>query len=346
MLALVTGATGLVGSHVVERLVAEGWQVRALVREPGAAEWLAERGAELRGGDVLDAESVARAAAGCDVVHHAAAVVTSSGGWGAYRRSNVDGTRNVVAAAARAGARLVHVSSVAVYGRPAHGTPGIGGAAPLDEGAPLAPLPERAYYARSKRESEALVLDAHRAGHLWATAIRPAVIYGRRDRQFVPRVGRLLKLGAIPLPAGGRSAIAVVHAANVADAAVRAAATPAAGGHVYNVGHDFDLTVAGFFRLAGAGLGRRLALVPVPVAAARAGLASVRAVVAVVAAVRGAPPRALPGATIDFLTGGNPYVSERARRELGWRPSVAPEQGVPDAFRWWSENIKTTHTHP
>jgi len=346
MLALVTGATGLGGSHVVERLIADGWRVRALVREPGAAGWLAERGAELRGGDVLDADSVARAAAGCDVVHHAAAVVTASGGWGAYRRPNVDGTRNVVAAAARAGARLVHVSSVAVYGGPTRQGRGTDTAAALDEHAPLAPLAEWAYYARSKRESEALVLDAHRAGGLWATAIRPAVIYGRRDRQFVPRVGRLLKLGAVPLPGGGRSAIAVVHAANVADAAVRAAATFSAGGQAYNVGREFDLTVAAFFRLAGAGLGRRIALVPVPVAAARAGLTSVGAIVALVAAARGAPPRALPGATIDFLTRGNPYVSERVRRELGWRPSVAPEKGVPDAFRWWNETSGTRETPP
>lgn len=324
MLALVTGATGLVGSHVAERLGADGWRVRVLVRDLATAGWLAEQGAELRRGDVLDAESVARAAVGCDAVYHAAAVVSSRDGWEAYRRPNVEGTGNVIAAAERAGARLVHVSSVAVYGRAPRGR---GGALPLDERAPLAPLPERAHYARSKRASEALVLDAHRAGRLWACAIRPAVVYGRRDRQFVPRVARLLSLGVVPLLGGGHTAFPVVHAANVAEAAVRAGATSAAGGQAYNVGHDFDITVDRFFHLAAAGLGRHVTLVPVPTVAARAGLALARAI----------GVRAVPGAGVDFLTLGNPYVSDRARRELGWCPSVAPEQGVPDAFRWWSE---------
>ena len=81
-LSLVTGATGLVGSHVVERLLADGGAVRALVRDEGGAAWLARLGAELRVGDVLDAESVRRAAAGCAVIHHAAAWVGARGGGG------------------------------------------------------------------------------------------------------------------------------------------------------------------------------------------------------------------------------------------------------------------------
>ncbi|HZW74460.1 MAG TPA: NAD-dependent epimerase/dehydratase family protein, partial [Caldimonas sp.] len=107
--ALVTGATGLVGSHVVDQLLAQGWTVRALVRRPEPE--LAARGVDLAVGDVRDAGSFARAAEGNDVLFHTAAVVTSGGGWEAFRRPNVDGTRNAIAAAARAGARLLHVSS-------------------------------------------------------------------------------------------------------------------------------------------------------------------------------------------------------------------------------------------
>src|SRR4051794_18077696 len=101
--ALVTGATGLVGSHIVDRLHAVGWSVRALVRRPWAE--LAATGVESVSGDILDRESFSRAARGCDTIFHTAAAVTVSGGWEAYRRPNVDGATNAIAAAESSGAR-------------------------------------------------------------------------------------------------------------------------------------------------------------------------------------------------------------------------------------------------
>lgn len=328
-LALVTGATGQVGSHIVERLVRDGWQVRALVRDPAAAAWLEPAGATLARGDVRDAASVAAAAAGCDVIFHTAALVMARS-WEAYHAVNVEGTGHVIAAARAHGARLVHVSSVAVYGSDARY-----GAAPTDEDAPLLPLPDAAWYPRSKREAEALVMAAHRAGGLWATAVRPDVIYGRRDRQFVPRVARGLARGVFPLVDGGGSTLAIVHAANVADGAVRAAVIDAAGGRAYNLANDYAVTVRDFARLAGEGLGRRVRLVRVPVAAARAGFTTLA--LALRAARRPAFAAHIRG-SIDFLTRDNPFSSERARRELAWAPPVEPATGIPDAFRWWASH--------
>src|SRR3982751_1964536 len=114
--ALVTGATGLVGMHLVPRLQREGWRVRALVRDAARAGSLSRADVTLATGDVLEPTGFARAARKCDVVFHTAAVITPRGGWEAYRRPNVEGTRNAIAAAAAAKAKLVHVSSVAVYG--------------------------------------------------------------------------------------------------------------------------------------------------------------------------------------------------------------------------------------
>lgn len=330
--ALLTGATGLLGSHIAERLHALGWRVDALVRDPAAARAFAEPlGMTLHQGDVLDAPSLAAAARGCDVVFHAAAAITPRGGWEAFRTTNVEGTRNVVAAARAAGARLLHVSSVAVYGaaaRYAHGPRG------TDEDVALVPLGAGEWYARSKRDSEAVALDAHARGELWATAIRPDVIYGRRDRQFVPRMLRLARLGAIPLPGGGRTTLAVVHAANVADAAVLAATSDAAGGRAFNVANDFDVTGAEFFRLAGEGIGRRVRVLPVPAAAAHAGLAAARALLRLAGA--GGLASTI-GASARFIIEDNPFTSDRAKRELGWTPLVHPSQGVPEAFRWAAE---------
>jgi nucleoside-diphosphate-sugar epimerase len=329
--ALVTGATGLVGSYIVERLLADGWRVHALVRDASRAGPLSRLGVELQPGDVLDAGRFAAAARRADVVFHAAAVVTPRGGWKEFQRVNIDGTRHAVAAASRAGARLLHVSSVAVYGPAARYTTPRG--AKTDEDVALRPLPATAFYARSKRESEEIVLSAHERGEVWATAVRPSVIYGRRDRQFVPRVARLLRRGFAPTIGGGHSTLAIVHAANVADGAVRAAASDAAGGKAYNVANDFEVSVRDFYRLAAEGLGRRVRIVSVPMPIARTALAVVGAVGP---AIFGSQMNVVTASSsLDFITRDNPFSSERARREVGWKPTVPPEVGIPDAFRWW-----------
>jgi nucleoside-diphosphate-sugar epimerase len=329
--ALVTGATGLVGSYIVERLLTDGWRVRALVRDASRAGPLSQLGVELQPGDVLDKAAFAAAARGVDVVFHAAAAITPRGGWEEFWRVNTGGTWNAVAAAACAGARLLQVSSVGVYGSSARYETPRGRA---DEDAPLRPLPDGAFYARSKRESEEIALSAHERGEVWATAVRPSVVYGRRDRQFTPRVARLLRLGFAPAIGGGRSTLAIVHAANVADGAVRAAATDAAGGKAYNVANDFDVSVSDFYRLAAEGLGWRLRIVPVPMRVARGALAAVRAVGPVIFGSR--MNVVTQSSSLDFITRDNPFSSERARRELGWTPTVTPDVGVPDAFRWWA----------
>jgi nucleoside-diphosphate-sugar epimerase len=178
------------------------------------------------------------------------------------------------------------------------------------------------------------VLDAHVQGRLWATVIRPDVIYGRGDRLFVPRIAGLLKFGLAPVPGGGRTTLPIVHAANVADAAVRAVAIDAAGGRAYNTANDFDVTLADFFRLAGEGLQREVRLIGVPVWLLRVALPPA---MRLRAALRSGSEPVSASASLDFITSDNPFVSRRARAELGWDPRVRHEVGIPDAFRWWKE---------
>jgi nucleoside-diphosphate-sugar epimerase len=338
--ALVTGAAGLVGSHIVERLLEDGWRVRAMVRSPDAARrsgLLPER-VELAQGDVLDEASFIRSAAGAHAIFHAAASIIVTGGWDAYRATNVDGTMNAISAAASAGARLLQVSSVAVYGAAARYEAARHGSK-TDEDTPLKPLSSRAHYARSKRESEELVLKAHTQGRIWGTAVRPDVIYGRRDRQFVPRAAKLVGRVPIPLIGGGRSTMAIVHAANVAQGAVLAATSDRAGGRPFNLANDHDVSVRQFFTLAAQGLGRRALFVPVPYWAAQGALISLSGLFRVL--TRG-KFTLVNRSSVDFISEDNPFSSERAKRELGWTPSVRPEIGIPDAFRWWLERQRNT----
>ena len=330
--AMVTGATGLLGSHTVARLLEDGWAVRALVRDSGRSGWLSRVGADVRRGDVLDAPAFAAATRGCELVVHCAAAIFSADGWAGYERSNIMGTANAVTAARNAGARLVHVSSVAVYGPGGRYRPG--GASTTEESA-LTPLPERALYARSKRESEQLVLDAHREGRVWATVVRPCVIYGERDRQFVPRMARLIERGLVPIIDGGRSTLSVVHAANVADGIARAAVVDAAGGRAYNLANDFPVTVAEFFRLGAAGIGVPFRSIRIPAGLARTAAALIERVGPI---LRLDASVASARASLNFVTRDNPFSSERAREELGWAPFVTHDAGVPAAFRWWRAN--------
>ena len=335
--ALVTGATGLVGSHIVERLLADGWRVRALVRSPESARrsGALPEAVELAQGDVLDEASFAQAARGTHVIFHTAASIIVAGGWEAYRTTNVEGTKNAIAAAETSRARLLQLSSVAVYGAHARYEAARRGGR-TDEETPLSPLSSRAYYARSKRESEELVLRAHAQGRVWATAVRPDVIYGRRDRQFVPRIGRILRMRLpMPLIGGGRSTMAIVHAGNVAQGAVLAATSDGAGGRAFNLANDFDVSVRRFFELANQGLGQRSLFLPVPYWFAQGTLISVSGLFR--ALTRGRFTL-VNRSSVDFISEDNPFSSERAKRELGWAPTVRPEIGIPEAFRWWLEH--------
>ena len=327
--ALVTGATGQVGSHIVEQLVADGWSVRGLARSDASAALVTQLGATPLRGDIFDRGSLIAAARGVDVIFHTAAAITERGGWESYCRTNVDGTAAIIDTAAVSGARLLHLSSVAVYG-----SGGRYGKTKTHEDVEFGRLGERSHYARSKRDSEQLVMDAHNAGRIWGTAVRPDVIYGPRDRQFVPRVAKALRLGVMPVIGGGRSTLAVVHAANVAQGAILAATNDAAGGRAYNLANDYDVTFRDFYRLAGEGLGKHIRFVPVPLWTAKLGLRAFRVIDRVF--LGGTLAVATEG-SLSFMTRDNPFTSERAKTELGWKPLVRPEVGVPEAFRWWRE---------
>jgi nucleoside-diphosphate-sugar epimerase len=327
--ALVTGATGMLGSYIAARLLADGWSVRALVRPgSGSAARCIELGVERADGTLEDESSLVAAAAGCDVIFHAAAAISSGGSWPALYRANVEGTAHVLAAAEAAGARLVHVSSTAVYGAARYRE------GPTDEEAPLPRLPPLDVYGRSKQDAEALVLAAHRRGRVWATVVRPPVMYGRGDRQFAPRIGPVLERGIFPLIGGGRTTLTLVHAGSVAGGAILAARSDVAGGQAYLLTTDHPVTVASLVRCGADGLGRRVWSPSIPVAAGRAGF------VALAWVLRASGRRDLArhaAGTLDMLTRDNPFTSERARSELGWAPSGCRDALLVESFRWWKE---------
>ena len=149
MKVLVTGATGFVGGNLARELCARGYEVRALARPGSSVLTIEDTSVERVEGDILDRESVRRAAAGCEAVFHCAAAYTF---WSSrpqeVRRANVEGTVNVLQCAAEAGAgRIVYTSTVSTIGMPKDG--GLG-----DEDTPLTPHTLHGHYKQSKFEAE------------------------------------------------------------------------------------------------------------------------------------------------------------------------------------------------
>ena len=231
MLALVTGASGFIGGHVAEVLLARGHRVRALVRPTSDTSHLTRLGLEIVHGDLTDRASLGAACRGVDCVFHTAAVVASYGGWETYRRVGVMGTENLVDAAAGAGiGRFLHLSSIAAYGfRHRQGVV-------LTEDTPFDEDPEPwNHYVREKVISEKIVWRAHEARRLRATVLRPSVVLGPRDRNTAPRMLRLLQLPVNGLIGWGNNRVPCVVVEELAELALLAAESEATVGRAYNV---------------------------------------------------------------------------------------------------------------
>ena len=189
---LVTGATGLLGSHLAERLIARGRPVRALVRPGSKTDFLDSLGVEIVRGDLTDHAACKAAVAGVARVFHCAAKVGDWGRWREFQTGCIDATRILAQAAAVQGIdRFIHISSTSAYGHPAEGQ------APIDESAPLGQnVWVLDYYTRSKVDCERVLWELAGAG-LPLTVIRPSWLFGERDRTTVPRLVREFRRGRV-----------------------------------------------------------------------------------------------------------------------------------------------------
>ena len=309
MRVFLTGGTGLLGSHLAAWLIQRDHEVVALNRKGAETSFLATTGVELVEGDVRDApESLAEGMVGCSHLVHGAALVYAEGSWPKVHAVNVDGTRNVLTAAADAGVgAAVHISSVAVYGT----TDG-----EVDEQTSIETVvPADDLYARSKREAEAVARSIEADRGLPVTVLRPSAVYGERDRLMTPAIVDILRAPLVPLFGPGDNTLPVVYAGNVA-IAIGLAIEAGRGGETFDVGYDHPLTQHDLFLGLAAGLGRKPRFVRLP-----RGLVSGGARLLAGLGVSTPGARHLPIERVARLAlGDNPYPSRRIRQELGWNP--------------------------
>lgn len=223
---LVTGASGAVGSAVVDRLLGQGHRVRTLVRR------IPDRirpGVEVVVGDLGDPTAVDRAVRGADVVIHAGAAM--KGGWVEHQAATITGTKNVLESCRRHGvSKLVHVSSMSVID-----WAGGDHAKPVTESTPFEPKAEaRGHYTRAKLEAERLVTQFVRETGLPTVILRPGQIYGGKIPLLTPAVARRMGKRWLVL-GGGDVRLPLVHMDDVVDAILAAAASDLRGGEVLQI---------------------------------------------------------------------------------------------------------------
>lgn len=330
MRIFVTGGTGLVGSHVIEQLAARGDAVVALSRSAQADAAMKPWGAQPLRGDLGDEAALVRGIEAADAVVHTAAIVLSSKDWSWFYSANVGPVETIARLAARAGRRLVHISSVAAYGRATTYDQGAGSVS--EEFGLDRPIFRGDHYARSKREAELALWRVVDELGLSAVALRPCVIYGERDRAFATRVTRTLRRGWAPLIGTGDNPLSAVYAGNVA-AAVLGALDHAQARGAYNVCNDGTVTQREFIERFAAGLGVRVKLVRV---AKQVAWTAARVADGVLRALTRSAPALMLKPAVQFLSYPNPFVSDKATRELGWVPVVAAPDAVERTGRWFA----------
>lgn len=227
MRALVTGASGFVGSALCRALIREGHQVAALTREPQRVEARVAAPLTVVQGSIADPKQVATAAAGCDVIFHAAGIADVEAPSKVLRWVHVAGSENVVRAARFAKVRRVVAISCADVSLTGEDR------MHWDEKRVLA-SPPTGPHARSKLMAEELLL-AQSDDTLEVTALRPALLWGPDDIDGISRLVRAVRSSGFTLFGGGRNIVATTHIDNLVRAALLAATAPEAAGRPYYV---------------------------------------------------------------------------------------------------------------
>jgi nucleoside-diphosphate-sugar epimerase len=322
MKVLITGATGLLGGHLLQELQQLGEQIRALVLPTENAEKLLAQGVEVVRGDITDADTLAPAVKDIELVFHLAGMMGVNRPLAEYRLVNVAGSENLYRAAQAAGVRrFVHTSSHTVYG--------LGHARFLSEGDALRPDPDP--YSISKAEGDRLMRRLMHNSPVETVIIRPGTFFGPGDRLHFGRIAQRMKHGKGVIIGRGNNALPFCYVTDVAQGFLLAAYHKNAPSNVYNISHDRPLTQRELFNaVADAVNGKRptrhLPYLPLyygsMVAEKMARITHTNPIVTRLG--------------VMMFGSDNKHSVEKARRELGYEPKIDLEEGIRRAATWFN----------
>jgi nucleoside-diphosphate-sugar epimerase len=326
MVALVTGASGFVGSHVLDALRARGEPMRALARSPAAAQELRDGGVEVLLGDVRDPRVLASAVRGMDVVYHCAAGVGPAFSPRDIYDIGLSGVRNLLEGLRQAGSgRAVLLTSVNVLGT-----------RNLDSATEEFPCRRSGdASADVKVAIEALAWEYAQRHGVDVTVLRPGLIYGPRDRHNLPRMMQALRRGKFAFIGSRDNVAPIVYISDVVKALLLAGQTQASRGRAYHV-TDGTRTTNGQFidhlaELLDCPPPRKVLPYAVPYLACVCfeWLSQMRL-------YRGQPP--IVRNTLRHLGTSRFFSIERATKELGYVPLVPYQEGLNIAVKWIEEH--------
>jgi len=322
MKVLITGATGLLGSHLLHELQERGEQIRALVLPVENADKLLAQGVEVMRGDVTDASTLAPAVKDVEAIIHLAGMM---GVWrpiADYRAVNVTGSENLYQAAQKAGVRrFVHTSSHTVYG--------LGHGRFLTEEDALRPDPDP--YSITKAEGDKLMRRLMQDSTIETVILRPGTFFGPYDRLHFGRMAERIKAGKGVIVGRGNNALPFCYVTDVVQGFLLATYHKDAPGNVYNITNDHPLTQQEMFNaIADAVDGqhptRHLPYLPIYYG----GIVAEK-----IAEINHSKPFVTRLGAMMFGT-DNRHSVEKARRELGYEPKVDLLEGIKLAAEWFN----------
>jgi dihydroflavonol-4-reductase len=321
--ALVTGATGFTGSHLVRSLVADGTRVRVLARSAARAATRLPADIELVKGEISDAGTLARAVEGVERVYHLAAAYREARHKEEYYwKVNFEGTRAILDAARAAGVRrFVHCSTVGVLSHIAN--------PPADERQPHNPAD---VYQRTKSEAEKLALAAHQPGRMTVAVARPTAIYGPGDSRLL-KLFRSVASGRFIMLGSGDIYYHMVYVSDLISGLRLLGEHPRAAGEVFTLGGE------GYYQLrAIVALIARLLEVPPPRMRLPAWPFQIAGSICEKICVPFGIEPPIYRRRVDFFTKSRAFTIEKARRMLGYAPEIDLETGFRRTIDWYRAN--------
>ncbi|MCA9075073.1 MAG: NAD-dependent epimerase/dehydratase family protein [Planctomycetaceae bacterium] len=324
-LLLITGATGLVGSHVAEEAAKRGIRVRALVRQSSKIKFLQKLGVEWVSGGMTEPFSLKAALNEVTHVVHCAAMV---GDWGdprRYHEVNVTGLESFLEAARECDTlqRFVHISSLGVYPvRDHHGT---------DESSPTSTEGIDGY-TKSKVEAEGIMTHYVDRENVPCVALRPGFIYGPRDKTVLPRIITRLRDGKASYIGDGETKLNNTYVKNLVDAIFLALERNDHIGEFFNIRDETLVTKKEFFETIARFGGLPLPKREIPLGAAKAIATGWEFLWR---AINMDSPPPLSQATVKFLGYNLDYSIHKAKKELVYKPQVDFKDAIQTTLEWY-----------
>jgi len=326
-----TGGSGLLGSHFCQVAIAEGASVVSLVRPTSNTAYLESLGVALSTGHLGDVASLASGMKDCDAVIHAASPL---GGWGSpklYEENTINGTGNVIKAMEVSSVKtLIHISTIGVHGLdPLQGKP-------VSEangfGSKFLPYDQ---YGPAKVKAEVMIREAHEAGRIKATILRPGIMYGPRDNNCYGRFADMLRSGIGIKFGNGDNQIPLVYVGNVARAIWLALVKESPDYRVYLCAKDGKVTQNDYGEsIARATNSKRKSISPsINFLLA---LGSIQEFTSALFGYR--IPVLLPRLIIHLLGSDWNFDQSHIEKDLGYSPQVSYEQGFAITEEWYRES--------